>query len=77
MRRLLVKLKKEGDRAVVHRLRGRSSNRRLEAKVKQRALEILGRELYRGFGPTLAGEYLSKDHGIDVSRETVRSSCGE
>jgi hypothetical protein len=73
VRRLLVKLKKEGDRAVVHRLRGRSSNRRTEAKVKQRALEILSRELYRGFGPTLASEYLSKDHGIDVSRETVRN----
>jgi transposase-like protein len=73
VRRLLVKLKKEGDRAVVHRLRGRLSNRRLEAKVKQRALEILSRELYRGFGPTLASEYLNKDHGIDVSRETVRS----
>ena len=73
VRRLLVKLKKEGDRAVVHRLRGRSSNRRTEAKVKQRALEILSRELYRGFGPTLASEYLGKDHGIDVSRETVRS----
>jgi hypothetical protein len=73
VRRLLVKLKKEGDRAVVHRLRGRLSNRRTEAKVKQRALEILGRELYRGFGPTLASEYLSKDHHIDVSRETVRS----
>jgi len=73
VRRLLVKLKKEGDRAVVHRLRGRSSNRRLEAKVKHRALEILSGELYRGFGPTLASEYLSKNHGIDVSRETVRS----
>ena len=73
VRRLLVKLKKEGDRAVVHRLRGRSSNRRMAAQVKQRAQEILSREVYRGFGPTLASEYLSKNHGIAVSRETVRS----
>ena len=68
VRRLLVKLTREGDRAVVHRLRGRSSNRQVEAKVKQAALGILGQELYCGFGPTLASEYLSKNHGIDVSR---------
>jgi transposase-like protein len=73
VRRLLVKLKKEGDRAVVHKLRGRLSNRRAEAKVKESALEILSQDLYRGFGPTLASEYLGKKHGIAVSRETVRS----
>jgi hypothetical protein len=73
IRRLLVKLKKEGDRAMVHQLRGRPSNRQVEAKVKQAAVEILGQELYRGFGPTLASEYLSKRHDIDVSRETVRA----
>lgn len=33
--------------------------------------------LCRGFGPTLASEYLSKDHGIDVSRETVRNWMAE
>ena len=28
--------------------------------------------MYRGFGPTLASEYLAKKHQIEVSRETVR-----
>jgi hypothetical protein len=28
--------------------------------------------VYRGFGPTLASEYLAKKHGIEVSRETLR-----
>ena len=28
--------------------------------------------MYRGFGPTLAAEYLAKKHDIEVSRETVR-----
>jgi hypothetical protein len=28
--------------------------------------------VYRGFGPTLASEYLAKKHNIEVSRETVR-----
>ena len=72
IRRLLVRLKSVGDRAVVHQLRGRPSNRQVDEKVKKAALKILGQEVYRGFGPTLASEYLSKHHGIDVSRETVR-----
>ena len=73
IRRLLVKLKEQGDRAIVHKLRGRLSNRRQAAKDKQKAVEILGRDVYRGFGPTLASEYLSKHHEITVSRETVRA----
>jgi hypothetical protein len=28
--------------------------------------------VYKGFGPTLACEYLAKKHGIEVSKETVR-----
>ena len=72
IRRLLVKPKEQGDRAIVHKLRGRMSNRQLATKDKQKAVEILGRDVYCGFGPTLASEYLSKHHEITVSRETVR-----
>ena len=35
-------------------------------------MAILSQPVYRGFGPTLAAEYLAKKHDIDVSRETVR-----
>ena len=73
VRRLLKRLKSKGDRAVVHALRGRPSNRKLDEKTKQNALEILGREVYRGFGPTLAAEYLASKHDIHVGRETVRT----
>jgi hypothetical protein len=73
IRRLLVKMGKEGDQAVVHGLRGRPSNRKVAEKTRAKAIAILGRKIYRGFGPTLAGEYLGKRHGIDVSRETVRA----
>src|ERR1017187_6865394 len=73
IRRLLVKLKREGDQAVVHGRRGKRSNRRLEEKSQAKAVAILGQEKYRGFGPTLASEYLSKHHQITVSRETVRA----
>src|ERR1017187_7944441 len=72
-RRLLVKLKKEGDQAVVHGRRGRRSNRKLDEKNQAKAVAILGQEKYRGFGTTRASEYLGKHHQITVSRETVRA----
>jgi transposase len=73
VRRLLKRLKQEGRQALVHGLRGRRSNRRLNEKSRQKALEILGRDVYRGFGPTLAAEYLAREHGISAGRETVRT----
>jgi len=72
VKRLVRELKKRGDEAVVHRLRGKASNRRIEEAVEQEAMEILSRDVYRGFGPTLALEYLRDKHGIQASKETVR-----
>jgi hypothetical protein len=73
VRRLLVKLKREGDQAVVHGRRGKRSNHKLDEKSQAKAVAILGQEKYRGFGPTLASEYLSMHHQIRVSRETLRA----
>src|SRR6266404_1438658 len=73
VRRLLVKLRKQGDAAVVHALRGQSSNRKLDEKIKTKAMAMLRQEVYRGFGPTLASEYLAQQRQITVSRETVRA----
>ena len=72
VRRLLRKLKSKGDQAIVHASRGQPSNRRLDEAVKRKALEILSGEVYRGFGPTLAADYLAGKHGIHAGRETVR-----
>jgi transposase len=72
VRRLLKRLKGKGDGVLVHALRGRPSNRRVAEKTKQKALEILRRDVYRGFGPTLAAEYLASKHDIQAGRETVR-----
>jgi transposase len=71
VRRLLVGLRKVGDKAVLHGLRGRS-NRRIDEKQQKKAIEILKGDVYKGFGPTLASEYLAKKHGIEVSKETAR-----
>jgi DNA-binding Lrp family transcriptional regulator len=72
VRRLLVRLREAGDKSVIHGLRGRESNRRLSAEVREKAVRILSGELYRGFGPTLASEYLAKKHRLTIGRETLR-----
>lgn len=72
VRRLLKRLNGKGDQALVHALRGQPSNRKLDEKTKEKALEILGLEVYRGFGPTLAAEYLASEHDVHAGRETVR-----
>jgi hypothetical protein len=56
---------------VVHRLRGRPSNRKLAERTRSRVLRLIERE-YRDFGPTLIAEYLQSGHGIGVGKETVR-----
>jgi biotin operon repressor len=72
VKRLLKELKKRGDQAVIHGLRGRPSLRRLPEATKQEAIRILSEPVYAGFGPTLAAEYLSNKHGLGVSKETLR-----
>lgn len=56
VRRLLVKLKEGGDKAVLHGLRARESNRRLAEETREQVVRILSQDVYKGFGPTLATE---------------------
>jgi transposase len=72
VRRLLRELKRRGDKIVAHGLRGLPSNRKISGDTEQEAVKILSQPEYRGFGPTLAAEYLAKKHNIEVNRETVR-----
>ncbi len=70
IRRLLFRLGEHGDRAVIHGLRGRRSNRRLAARLELKILRRV-RQRYADFGPTLAAEHLAQE-GLSVSRETLR-----
>src|SRR5436305_311685 len=72
VKRLVYALRKHGDKAVIHGLRGRPSNQRIEEKIEREAVRILSAPVYQGFGPTLAAEYLRKKHSIKASKETVR-----
>ena len=51
--------------------RGRPSNNRISGSVRDYALSIV-RERYADLGPTLAAEKLAEQHGLRVSRETLR-----
>jgi transposase len=72
VRRLLKALRRRGDKAVVHALRGEPSNRKLPIEQEEQAMKILRDPVYQGFGPTLASEYLRKKHGLEVNKETLR-----
>ncbi len=71
IRRLIKRARREGDRGLIHRSRGRRSNRAMDPKVRARALKLYGTK-YADFGPTLAAEKLVEREGIDVCDETLR-----
>src|ERR1019366_3864097 len=71
VRQLVSRLRKEGDGGILHRLRGRTSKRKLSEGVRAKVVRLVKRE-YSDFGPTLAAEYLAEKHGVVVSKESVR-----
>lgn len=71
VRRVLLRYREHHDQGLVHRGRGKPSNRRIKGEVVARAKELLATR-YHDFGPTLASEHLAEDDSIEVSRETVR-----
>jgi DNA-binding Lrp family transcriptional regulator len=76
VRTLLLGLKQEGDAGVVHRLRGRISNRKLPAALKQRVLKLFAQQKqarqWHDYGPTLAAEEMARNYHLVVSKETLR-----
>jgi transposase len=72
VKRLVKRLRVEGDKSVIHGLRGKASPRRIAPEIRERAVALLSEPVYAGFGPTLASEYLGERHGIEASKETVR-----
>jgi transposase len=72
IRRIVKRIREEGDGGIQHQLRGRQCNRKLAKKLADRIVELY-RQKYKGFGPTLTSEKLSEYDGISVSKETVRA----
>lgn len=69
--RLLNRYKAEGDKGIIHRLRGKVSNRGYPIEIKQKAIEIY-RKRYWDFGPTLFSEKLKENENIEINHETLR-----
>ena len=69
--RLCRKLRFDGRQALVSKKRGKPSNRKLPASLRERALALV-LSCYADFGPTLAAEKLREQHDLLVSVETLR-----
>ncbi len=71
IRRMVKRIRSEGSKGIIHRSRGKPSNRRIADKIKARVIELY-RTQYQGFGPTLASEKLLERNGIGINDETLR-----
>jgi transposase len=74
-RRVWLRFKTDGDSGLLHRSRGRSSNRRLGEEVRERAVK-LHQEKFGDFGPTLACEKLAEE-GLMLSPNTLTALLKE
>ena len=71
VRRIAQRYRQDGDVGLVHRGRGRRSNRAFTEALRTRVLALY-KKRYQGFGPLLASEHLATDDGVFVARETLR-----
>ena len=71
IRRVIKRIAREGDAGIVHKSRGKPSNRKMPAEIRSRAIELYRGE-YKGFGPTLAAEKLLERDNLQISDETLR-----
>jgi len=72
VRRLAKRFEAKGAQGIVHRSRGKPSNRAISSRTRDLVLELY-RKNYWDFGPTLASEKLFERDGIKISDETLRS----
>jgi len=72
VRRLVGRVKREGDRGVIHRSRGRVSNRAYPDRLRRKVVALYEKK-YGDFGPTLFVEKLWERERIVVGAQTVRN----
>ena len=71
IRRIVKRVRHEGDKGVIHRSRGRPSNRRIADGIREKVIGLYRSE-YSDFGPTLASEKLQEREKVEVNDETLR-----
>ncbi len=71
IRRLKTRVYAEGDQGLIHRSRGRPSQRKIADKLWRKILHLY-RTVYHDFGPVFACEKLYKRDKIKISDESLR-----
>jgi hypothetical protein len=72
VKRLKCSVIKSGVEGLIHKGRGRESNRKLDPDII-RKVSIFLRKKYYDFGPTFASEKLDEDDKIRIGKETIRT----
>ena len=71
IRRIVRRVEKEGAKGLIHRGRGKESNRKHSQEFRERVMRLYEKR-YEGFGPTLACEKLEERDKVRIGRETLR-----
>ena len=71
-KRIMKRFKEEGEKGLIHRLRGKTSKRKTDDFIRNRICSLYS-ELYSDFSIALFLEKLLSIHNINISRETLRT----
>jgi hypothetical protein len=71
-RRIIIRIRSQGDQGILHRSRGRASHNAWDEKEKLKIKDLCEKR-YAGFGPTLLSEKLFEHEKISISDETLRA----
>ncbi len=71
LRRLKGSVRRHGASAVVHKLKGRSSNHHIDAGLKKKLIEEIKLK-YPDFKPKFATEKLKEEYPVDITSQTIR-----
>lgn len=72
VKRLRKRFVKKGIKGILHKSRGKVSNRAVPENTKKEIVKII-KTNYSDFGPTLACEKLTELHNISLSTQTIRT----
>lgn len=71
IRRIVKKVRLEGDKGIIHKSRGKASNKAFPKDFKEKVIKIY-KDKYHDFGPTLANEKLFEIDKIKIGTQTLR-----
>ena len=72
IRRIVKKIRLEGDKGIIHKSRGKASNRAFSEAFKDKVIKIY-KDKYWDFGPILANEKLFEIDKIKLGDQTLRN----